>query len=100
MCYLAQQAAEKSIKAVLVLLQIDFSRSHNLVYLAGLLPTGWVPVPNTQELDDLTTWVAPARYPGSWPEPDEDDARESIALAVGILESIHADLALHGVELD
>ena len=37
-CWLAQQAAEKAIKAVLVFLQIDFPRSHDLDALRNLAP--------------------------------------------------------------
>jgi HEPN domain-containing protein len=40
-CWLAQQAAEKAIKAVLVFLQIDFPRSHDLDALRNLVPDGW-----------------------------------------------------------
>ena len=34
-CWLAQQAAEKAIKAVLVFLQIDFPRTHDLDAACG-----------------------------------------------------------------
>jgi HEPN domain-containing protein len=37
-CWLAQQSAEKALKAVLVFLQIDFPRSHDLDALRNLIP--------------------------------------------------------------
>lgn len=36
-CTLSQQAAEKYIKALLLYLNVDYRRSHSLVYLLGLL---------------------------------------------------------------
>ena len=38
LCYHAQQAAEKALKAVLVFLNIDFPRTHNIRTLLDLLP--------------------------------------------------------------
>jgi HEPN domain-containing protein len=40
-CMLAQQAAEKALKAALIVLDIDPPRTHNLQLLADLLPEGW-----------------------------------------------------------
>ncbi len=39
-CWFAQQAAEKTLKAVLVFLQIDFPRTHDLDVLRNLVPAG------------------------------------------------------------
>ncbi len=38
---LVQQAAEKAVKAGLVLLDVDPHRSHNLEPLADMLPDDW-----------------------------------------------------------
>ena len=40
-CFFAQQAAEKALKAVLIYLQIDYPRRHNLDGLRDLIPAGW-----------------------------------------------------------
>ena len=40
-CWFAQQAAEKALKAVLVFLQIDFPRTHDLDFLRNLVPDDW-----------------------------------------------------------
>lgn len=40
-CFNAQQCAEKSIKAALVFLQLNFPKSHNLRQLCEMLPEGW-----------------------------------------------------------
>lgn len=40
-CFLSQQAAEKSLKAVLIFLQIEFPCRHDLELLRTLVPEGW-----------------------------------------------------------
>ena len=40
-CWLSQQAAEKALKAALVLEQIDFPFTHDLDALRNLLPASW-----------------------------------------------------------
>ncbi|MBE3577175.1 MAG: HEPN domain-containing protein [Limnochordales bacterium] len=45
-CFHAQQAAEKALKAVLVLYGIDFPRTHDLVLLSRLLPRGVAGMPD------------------------------------------------------
>ena len=37
-CWLAQQSAEKALKAVLIYLHIDFPRTHDLNILRNLVP--------------------------------------------------------------
>jgi len=39
-CYLAQQAAEKALKAALIFLQVEFPFRHDLDELRDLLPEG------------------------------------------------------------
>ena len=74
-CWLAQQAAEKTLKAILVFLQIDFPRSHDLDLLRHLLPEGWQVKSHPPDLAELTEWAVEARYPGDWPEATLSDAR-------------------------
>jgi HEPN domain-containing protein len=64
-CFLAQQCAEKYIKALLQESETAFPRTHDLRLLIGLL------VPPTAELDalldrldQLTAWAVDVRYPG------------------------------------
>lgn len=41
LCWLAQQATEKALKAVLVFVGVNFPRRHDLDALRNLIPTGW-----------------------------------------------------------
>ncbi len=78
----AQQAAEKSLKAFLVLNQRRFRKTHDL----GELGQHCVDIDPT--LESISSRVAPvtgyseqSRYPGDWEEPSLDEAREALNLA-------------------
>ncbi len=65
LCFDAQQAAEKAIKAVLASYQIGFPRTHDIVSLLSLLDTRGVQVPeDIRAADALTQYAVEARYPG------------------------------------
>lgn len=72
----AQQAAEKALKAILILRDVDFPRTHDLVALAGLLPHAErVLSVSDAELEELTTWAVEARYPGELALATREEAR-------------------------
>lgn len=59
----AQQAVEKSLKAVLASNQIDYAYSHDLAYLADLLVSNGIDVPEkVREGEELRPWAAEFRY--------------------------------------
>jgi HEPN domain-containing protein len=96
-CYLAQQAAEKAVKALLIAHDIDFPKTHDLLRLRALLP----PAAQAQSVagawSELTDWVVQARYPGPGPDACMSDAQHAIALAQAILDSVALDLVAAGV---
>lgn len=63
-CFLAQQAAEKALKAALVLEEMDFPFRHDLDALRNLLPDTWSVCREHGDLAQLTEWAVEARYPG------------------------------------
>ncbi len=68
----AQQAVEKSLKAVLAAASIEFPRTHNLSMLIELLRRSRVPLPpDADELPQLTPFGSALRYGDL---PDETDA--------------------------
>ena len=99
-CWHAQQSAEKAIKAVLVFLQIEFPRSHDLDMLRNLVPDGWRLRVHHPDLAELTEWAVEARYPGDWPEAVESDARSAVEQAQAIWDSVQADLAECGYQFE
>ena len=73
-CWLAQQSAEKALKAALVLEGVAFPFTHDLDALRNRLPESW-PVHTTHsDLAELTQWAVETRYPGDWPEVTGEDA--------------------------
>jgi len=87
----AQQAAEKSLKALLIRYQVDFGKTHNLGELLRLAE----PVaPGIDEMlaeaRALTPYAVRARYPGEEPPTDRDQAGRHIALGQKVLERVRA----------
>ncbi len=64
LCFHAEQAAEKAIKAVLVRHGIDFPRTHDLSYLLDLLPDDLREPVSLVDLPVLTKYAVQQRYPG------------------------------------
>ena len=93
---LSQQAAEKALKAALVLEQIEFPFIHDLDRLRNLLPDGWGVKDTHDDLVELSEWAGEARYPGARPEPAHGDAAAAVAQARSIYESIAAEFSKRG----
>jgi HEPN domain-containing protein len=86
-CFHAQQAAEKYLKAVLTAVGQAPPFGHNLVALQALLPDGF-PFPAGVELGLLTTYAVSTRYVLA-DMPDEPDPTWAEAeAAVGWADSI------------
>jgi HEPN domain-containing protein len=65
LCFDAQQAAEKSLKAVLVHRRVGFPKTHDINVLLGLLRNCGVDVPDEIcQADSLTGFAVDIRYPG------------------------------------
>ena len=83
-CWLAQQSVEKTLKAILIFLALDFPLRHDLDALRSLVPNDWQIKTEHLDLAALTEWAVEAHYPGNWPDATEADAR-------AVWESIQAD---------
>jgi HEPN domain-containing protein len=97
-CWLAQQAAEKALKSILVFLDKDFPYSHDLDRLRDLTPDGWRVKKEHPDLAELTEWAVEARYPDAVPEAVEGDAQRATRQARAVWESVYADLAARGLK--
>jgi HEPN domain-containing protein len=99
--YLAEQAAEKALKAVLVYLDIDPPWIHDLDRLRTLIPdpAAWSITEASLDLAPLTVWATEARYPGEGPEADEADVAVATATARKVVDSVLVDLQRHGFAL-
>ena len=96
-CWLAQQAAEKALKAALVCEEEDIAYTHDLEALAILLPETWAVGVLPEELARLSPWAVEARYPGEWTQPSESDAAQAMEMARQVYDSIEAEFRRRGV---
>ncbi len=99
-CFLAQQSAEKSIKAALVFLQIDFPYLHDLDRLRDMLSVDWQVRAAHPDLAALKEWAVEARYPGDWPDAVEADAQEAVRQARAIWSSVCTDFRQRGFDVE
>ena len=95
-CWHAQQSAEKALKAILIFLEIDFPRTHDLNILRNLVPKSWQLKATHPDLASLTGWAVEARYPGDMLEATHPDASEAIEQARAIWTSVSIALSEHG----
>ncbi|MCP4452385.1 MAG: HEPN domain-containing protein [Planctomycetes bacterium] len=86
LCFHAQQAAEKALKALLVSLNLEFPRTHNIGTLLDLLHEA-VSVPSeVEEAASLTDYAVMTRYPGDTEPVDGDEYNQAIRLAEGVTD--------------
>ena len=82
LCFDAQQAAEKAVKAVLVLDGRRFPKTHDVGELLDLVAATGVAVPQEVLLAKrLTPYAVAGRYPGVSEDASEEDYREALATA-------------------
>lgn len=86
LCFHAQQAAEKSIKAILTAERISFPKTHNLYALFDLLPEGTQLPPENARVARLTEYAVSTRYPGAEEPLTEEERHEALHLAESVLE--------------
>jgi HEPN domain-containing protein len=84
LCFHAQQAAEKSIKAVLLDRGIYFPWTHNLELLTALLPADLPRSEAVAEAGTLTVFATLTRYPRGLDEATEADYRAAVRRAAAI----------------
>jgi HEPN domain-containing protein len=86
LCFGAQQAAEKAVKAVLVLRRRRFPKTHDLAELLDLVAATGVEVPpEVLEAKRLTPYAVAGRYPGVSEDASEEDYREALETAESAL---------------
>jgi len=85
-CFHAQQAAEKALKAVLLDRKIEFPLIHDIEELLEIATQGGLLVPpDVADAGMLTPYAVEARYPGSEEEITPSQVDEAIRLAEDIV---------------
>jgi HEPN domain-containing protein len=86
LCFHAQQAAEKAIKAVYRHCGLVFPYTHDLgELLAGLKAHGVEVPPVVEEAEVLSSYASEARYPGLSEPVGEEEHRRAVELAEGVV---------------
>src|SRR5690242_10479689 len=85
LCFDAQQAAEKAIKAVLLHLGVRFPYVHNLGELLTLVEQTGEAVPESvRAATTLTNYAVVTRYPGMLEPVTREDYEQALALATEV----------------
>ena len=86
LCFHAQQAAEKSIKALLILLGVEFPYVHDLARLLTLVEEAGEELPEgVKQAERLTCFAIFARYPGLSGALSEQEYDGAISLAERVI---------------
>jgi HEPN domain-containing protein len=81
LCFHAQQAAEKALKAVLILNGITFQKTHSIRMLVDLLPDT-LSIPETvEEAVILTDYAVLSRYPAEAEPVEDEEYKKAVQLA-------------------
>jgi len=85
-CFHAQQAVEKAMKAVLLARKVDFPLTHDLEALMDIGQKAGITIPeNLLDIDTLTPYAVETRYPGYLEEISEEDVAQAIDIAENFL---------------
>lgn len=96
MCYNAQQAAEKALKAVLQHFQITFRFIHDLEELIDTLEKSGITFPSDlKQAAVLTQYAIETRYPGHFEEITEADYRQALEIANRLVEWAEDVISAH-----
>lgn len=87
LCFDAQQAAEKALKAICLQRAVKFPKTHSLIHLFDLLEAAGVNVPvEIKEADRLTRYAVNTRYPGLEEDVTEAEHQTSVDLATRVVQ--------------
>ena len=86
LCFNAQQAAEKALKAVCLAQGMDIPKTHSLIHLMDILEANGVDVPqNVRDADILTHYAVQSRYPSFMEDVTRNEYRDALKLAANVI---------------
>ena len=94
-CFHAQQATEKALKALFLSRSLAFPLTHDLEELLELAEQGGIEFPSPlQEIGSLTPYAVETRYPGDWSEISDEEVKDAIDLAAYMIDWVIGQLGL------
>lgn len=95
LCFNAQQAVEKALKALLLRHGVAIPHTHNLALLITTLGKAGIQTPpSLDHAADLTRFAVITRYPDVAPPVTEDEYREALAIAEAVIDWVTVQLQL------
>lgn len=93
LCFDAQQAAEKALKALLIASKVEFRFVHDIGELLRTLEQSGVDIPSAvRDAAELTEFAVEARYPGPFEPVTEDEWKRAIELAETVVSWVESTL--------
>jgi HEPN domain-containing protein len=93
LCFNCQQSAEKSLKALLIHLNIDFSKTHSIGLLLDLLEENKIKIPEDIKVATiLTDYAVETRYPGEYEIITEEEYIEALKLAQAVYNWVEKEI--------
>jgi HEPN domain-containing protein len=93
LCFCAQQAAEKAIKAILIANGIEFPFVHDLGRLLSLLESQGVDIPaHIRKASRISNYAVASRYPLD-DEPTNEDYAEATSIAEMVVQWAEVEVA-------
>ncbi len=87
LCFEAEQAAEKALKALCILFDVKFPRTHNIHYLVELLDNSSLKLPEElTDITELTNYSVETRYPGEYEPVSREEYIRAITLSTKLIE--------------
>lgn len=100
LCFHAQQAAEKAIKALLIKYGVEFPYVHDISQLLTLLErTGHAAPESVRQGEGLTRFAVFTRYPGIATPISHAEYKEALHMAEEVVHWVHEQFESHGGKL-
>lgn len=93
-CFHAQQCVEKYLKAILVVHGIEFTKTHDIAVLVGLLPDTVRMNLDPVEQERLTDYVTATRYPIGDEPISLAEAQQAVGIASRVREALRHSLVV------
>ena len=94
LCYQAQQAAEKGLKALLIFYGVEPQKTHNLFVLLQELEKYTELNEEIKEVLKLYNFAVQTRYPGDYIAIEKEEYQQSVTIAEKCLEWIEEKVKL------
>jgi HEPN domain-containing protein len=101
LCFDAQQATEKALKALLLFRSIPFRFVHDIAELLTLLEQSGVTLPeNIRDAAGLSEYAVETRYPGLMERVTEEEYQRALAVAESVVDWVETLMERNKVRQD